>query len=47
MRLCKDFTVVLQSVALMIRTIRLAQNNDLEVCDSILQNDNLLGRNRV
>ena len=37
----------LKNVSVIRGTIRLAENDDSKVCDSILQIDHLLGRNKV
>ena len=46
-RCSENFTVTALNVALMISTVRLARNDDLEASDSIVQIGHLLGRNAV
>jgi len=45
--LSEDLSIRPPNVALMISTVRLARNDDLEACDSILQIGHLLECNEV
>ena len=46
-RCSENFTVTALNVALMISTVRLARNDNLDASDSIVQIGHLLGRNGV
>ena len=47
MRFSENVTVTASNVALMISTVRIARNDDLETSDSSVQVGHLLGRNGV